>query len=125
MGELGIDELAQHHARWLMARQGAIAANIAHVSSPGYRAVDVKPFSEVLERTDLAVSATSSGHIQTAGYSRGRVSKSNARVADVSHSGNTVSIDRQMVMAAEVRQGYALNTSVVKSFHRLFLSAVK
>lgn len=125
MGNLGIAELAPLHARWLMARQNAISTNIAHASSPGYRAVDVKPFAEVLERSDLAIAGTDAAHIQTVEYSRRQIGKSSARVTDVSHSGNTVSLDRQMVMANEVRQGYALNTSVVKSFHRLLLSAVK
>ena len=125
VGNLGIGELAPLHARWLMARQNAISTNIAHASSPGYRAVDVKPFAEVLERSDLAIAGTDAAHIQTVEYSRRQIGKSSARVTDVSHSGNTVSLDRQMVMANEVRQGYALNTSVVKSFHRLLLSAVR
>lgn len=125
LGELGIGQLAQQHARWLMVRQNAIANNIANSSSPGYRATDTRPFVELLERTDLAMSMSSPAHMQSAEQGARQSGTASVKPVDVSHSGNTVSLDRQMVMANEVRQGYALNTSIVKSFHRLLLSAAK
>lgn len=125
MGDLGIGELAQQHARWLMARQNAIANNIANASTPGYRATDVRPFSGFVERADLALSATSAGHLQTVDRGSRSAGIVSAKATDVSHSGNTVSLNRQMMTANEVRQAYALNTSIVRSFHRYLLSAAK
>lgn len=125
MTDLGISELAQRQARWLMARQSAISDNIAHASAPGYRAVDVRAFGDVLEKTSLQLSVTSSDHFQLSADDIRPVGRRYAKVNDVSHSGNTVSLDQQLIAATEVRQGYALNTSVVKSLHRLVLSAVK
>lgn len=125
MGGLGIGGIAQQHSRWLLARQNAIASNIANASTPGYRATDVKPFSALLERRDLAMSATNAAHIQTAEPALKLTGGVRDRSTEVSHSGNTVSLNRQMIMANEVRQGYALNTSVVRAFHRFLLSAAK
>ncbi len=71
------------------------------------------------------MSATNAAHIQTAEPALKLTGGVRDRSTEVSHSGNTVSLNRQMIMANEVRQGYALNTSVVRAFHRFLLSAAK
>ena len=108
-----------------MARQSVIAENIAHVSSPGYRAVDVPPFAETLERTSLDVTATSARHMRLASDEARPIGKRFQKSPETSHSGNTVSLDQQLVLANEVRQAYAVNASIVKSMHRLLTSAAK
>lgn len=123
--DVSVSELSRRHAQWLLARHKAVANNIAHASTPGYRAVDVRPFAEVLSRKELGMRATNSGHLRLADDESPRVRTTIAKAGDVSHSGNSVSLDQQMMNANEVRQGYALNTAIVKSFHRLVISAVK
>ncbi|MFV0279829.1 MAG: flagellar basal body rod protein FlgB [Rhodoblastus sp.] len=123
--DAGIFQVAQRQAQWLMARQRVIAENVAHAASPGYRAVDVKGFSEALERTSLGMTATSASHFRLADEEARPIGKRYTKAAEVSYSGNNVSLDQQLLAATEVRQGYALNTSVVKALHRLMLSATK
>jgi flagellar basal-body rod protein FlgB len=44
---------------------------------------------------------------------------------ETTYSGNTVSVEDQLMKAGEVSRGYALNTSIVKAFHRMMLASVK
>ena len=108
-----------------MARQSVIAENIAHVSSPGYRAVDVLPFAETLEETSLEVTATNARHLRLARDDAREIGRRFQKSLETSHSGNTVSLDQQLVFANEVRQAYAVNASIVRSMHRLLTSAAK
>ena len=126
MASLSVFDIAGSHARWLMARQAAIADNVAHASSPGYRAVDVKPFEQLVARPELALSTTDARHVGLGGNNMGstvgrRVLKSEM----ASHSGNNVSLDQQLMIANEVRQAYSLNAGIVRSMHRMIMTAVK
>ena len=47
MGPVHLFDLAAQQARWLSARQVAVAENIANANTPGYRAADVPPFETV------------------------------------------------------------------------------
>ena len=42
-------DLAARHTRWAAARQATIAGNIANANTPGYKALDIEPFAEVLD----------------------------------------------------------------------------
>ena len=125
MNEAPITELAQRHAQWLMARQTAVANNVAHATSPGYRARDVASFSDTLEKTGLSMSVSSPQHFSAGSDRPGNVKMSYSKSPETSHSGNTVSMDQQLLIANEVRQGYALNSGLMRSVHRLILSAAK
>lgn len=125
MVETSILQLTHRHAQWLMARQKVVSENIAHASSPGYRAVDVKPFEQLVARAGLDLSATRARHLRIAQDETLAIGTRMQRVLEVSHSGNTVSLDQQLVSANEVRQGYMLNSSILKSLNRLLSSAIK
>ena len=47
------------------------------------------------------------------------------RAWEIIHSGNSVSLEQEMIKAGEVNRAYALNTSVVKAFHRMLLASAK
>src|SRR5262249_14141223 len=51
-------ELGAQKAQWLSARQTAIAANVANANTPGYRAVDIQPFSAVLDSSPIELATT-------------------------------------------------------------------
>jgi Flagella basal body rod protein len=44
MGPIHLFDLASQQARWLSARQIAVAENIGNANTPGYKAKDVPPF---------------------------------------------------------------------------------
>jgi len=56
-------QLASQQAQWLSARQKATASNIANANTPGYTAMDIQPFADVLDRTQIAMAATNSAHM--------------------------------------------------------------
>ena len=43
----------------------------------------------------------------------------------VTHSGNSVSVEQELMKAGEVARNHALNTSIAKSFHRMYLASLK
>lgn len=125
MGPIHLLDLAGQQARWLGLRQSAIAGNISNASTPGYRAQDARPFEDVLSRTGADLARTSSGHIGSDASSlRGRL-KSVGDPWETSFSGNSVNLEEQLMKAGEVSRNFALNTGVVRSFHRMMLAAVK
>jgi flagellar basal-body rod protein FlgB len=41
------------------------------------------------------------------------------------HSGNSVSLEQEMLKAGDINRDYSLNTAIVKSFHRMFMTSLK
>ena len=125
MSEFYLFGLSSHRAEWLTARQAVVAENVANANTPTYRAKDVTPFSEVLETTALQMSGTSANHlVASAGRDFG-VDETKQKPWDVTHSGNSVSLEQEMLKAGEISRDFTLSTSVAKSFHRMFMSTLK
>nr|WP_255726344.1 flagellar basal body rod protein FlgB [Microvirga sp. ACRRW] len=117
--------MASRQSQWLSARQATISGNIANANTPGYRAKDVEPFSDILDKTKLAMAATSNGHI---GFDASRPEGMKVKKTDTwdtVHSRNSVSVEQEMIKAGEVDRQHSLNTSVVKAFHRMLMSSVR
>ena len=125
MGPVYLLDLASQQSRWLGLRQSTIAGNMSNVATPGYRAQDVRPFDDMLARTGLDMAQTSTGHLQLeSSEARGRVVKS-PETWETTLSGNSVNAEEQLMKAGEVSRSYALNTGVVRAFHRMMLASVK
>jgi flagellar basal-body rod protein FlgB len=125
VGPIHLFELASSQARWLALRQTTIAGNVANANTPGYQALDVEPFNKALGNAKAALAVTSPRHIVSndADVSTQRTRKSESW--DVVHSGNSVSIEQEMLKAGEINRDYSLNTAIVKSFHRMLTTASK
>lgn len=117
--------LASRQAEWLTARQSVISGNIANANTPGFKAKDIAPFKDALEQAGMRLAATQPGHISINDVTPNptRVDKANAW--EVHYSGNSVSIEQEMLKASSISREYSLNTSIVKAFHRMFLAASK
>lgn len=92
-------ELASHAA----SRQGAIAENVANADTPGFRARDLPSFGEVYDQESaFQLRATRPEHLSQEGEApRWNLIDSPDQE---SPNGNTVSIEDQMLRAAEVRK---------------------
>jgi flagellar basal-body rod protein FlgB len=44
---------------------------------------------------------------------------------DVTHSGNSVSMEQELIKAGEVNRSFALNAGILKAFHRMLLASAK
>lgn len=125
MSAIHLFDVVSRRNHWLSVRQSTIAGNIANANTPGYRPLDVEPFEKVLETTKLAMTATQPGHMIDAGAKAAAVDVRKSDSWEVTHSGNAVSLEQELMNAGEVNRGYRLNTSIAKAFHRMLLSSSK
>ncbi len=112
---LEIFDMAQGLLRHASARQSVIAGNIANADTPGYRARDVAPFAETYRGADgTGLRTTRAQHIspRARGGEPAIVAASGTTVAP---NGNDVSLESEMVKAAEVRIQYDMAMSVYTS----------
>lgn len=118
-------DLVSRHAQWASLRQATIASNIAQANTPGYKAMDVEPFSAVLAKTHLQMAQTNPGHldIRGAGTRQGRLDGSDTW--EINHTGNSVSLDQQMIKADETSRAYSLDMSIARTFQRMMLTSVR
>ena len=124
MQPVNLFDLAAQQARWLAVRQSVIAGNVANVNTPGYRAVDVKPFSAVLDDTQMRMKATEPGHFGATEASAEIVALRQDD-SDLVPSGNSVQLEGELMKAADVRRAFDLNTAIVKAFHQMITMTTK
>lgn len=125
MAPVYLFNLISRHNEWLSTRQATIAGNVANANTPGFKAADVEAFASVLENTQLAMAATSSGHLSPGGAAIPVTDVRAEEPWDTTHSGNTVSIEQELIKAGEVNRSFRMNVSVVKAFHRMLLASAK
>lgn len=125
MGPVHLFDIASQQARWLSVRQTTIAQNVSHASTPGFKAGEVAPFEEVFNDSSLRMAATSPGHLGLDPLAPDAVSIKDAGAWEVTHSGNSVSLEREMIKAGEVNRTYSLNTSIVKAFNQMLMTSLK
>lgn len=125
MNPVYLFDLASRHVAWASLRQTVVAGNIANANTPGYGALDVEPFADILNDTGLVMAETKAGHISVTGAEAraGRTEPSDSW--DVTLSGNSVSLDDELIKAGEVNRAVALDTSIERSFHRMLMMSVR
>ena len=123
MDPVNIFSVASDHNRWLGVRQSTVAQNIANANTPGYKAVDVEPFESTLASTRLEMTRTRTEHMTPASAAPGETGTREAASWQIVHSGNSVSLEQQLMKSSEISGAYSLNTSAVKAFHRMLIAA--
>ena len=117
--------IASQQNKWLSVRQSVIAQNVAHVNTPGYKALDVEPFEAVLNATGLKMQKKQTHHLSPGCGVGSDADTQEEAQWHVVHSGNSVSIEEQLFKASEVTGAYSRNTGVMKVFHRMLLASTK
>ena len=125
MGPVYLFDLAARHSQWLAVRQSAIAGNVANANTPSYQAKDVTPFGDYVNKTQLALAASNPRHVAALGVDIAGAARRASSGWGLSPSASAVSLEKEMIAAGEVSRDFALNTSVVKSFHRMLMSCVR
>ena len=125
MSPLYVFQLASQSAQWLSARQSLIASNVANANTPGYRAVDLQPFSAVLDSTQITMATTNPAHMTAtqADFTSSRVVESDS--ADETLSGNSVNLEQEMIKLGDVNRAYSMDTNIKRAIHQLMMSAAK
>jgi flagellar basal-body rod protein FlgB len=116
-------ELAESRLRWLDRRQEVLARNIAHADTPGYRARDLSPFAQTLQRASAAAGLrrTDPAHLAGGGGTPG------ARPVppeEVSPDGNGVSLDEQAIKVADTDTAHAVAMGLHRRWVGMFRTAL-
>jgi len=126
VSQIYLFQLASQQSKWLTARQTLVADNIANANTPGFRAREIQPFSEILDQTPLTMATTNPAHIAppeqelTEGA---RVAESDGWATSV--SGNSVSLEQELMKEGDINRSYTMNTNIKRAFHQMMLSALK
>lgn len=125
MSDFYLFGLSSTRADWLSQRQAVVAENVANANTPGYRAKDVSAFTTVMETTKLDLAASRANHLVASAGREFGVDEGRQTPWDITHSGNSVSLEQEMLKAGEISRDYALDTSIAKAFHRMYLTTLK
>lgn len=110
---LEIFRLSHAMARHAGARQAVVARNMANADTPGYRARDIAPFSEVLE-AGPGMRATRPGH-RFGGEGPGVFEPRIERGAARDPNGNSVSLETEMLRGVEVQRQHSRALAIYRS----------
>ena len=105
--------------------QSAVSANVANANTPGYRAQAVRPFNEVLDHTQLQLAATRPDHLGIGSADQPAVDLVTAEGWETTESGNSVSLEQEMIKAGDIHREFSMNTSLVRAFHGMLMASVK
>jgi flagellar basal-body rod protein FlgB len=125
LSDVYIYSLASQRAGYLSARQTLIAENVANVNTPGYKAVDLKPFSAVLQQTGIAMAVTNPAHLTPTAQEVDAPKPTEEDAAEATVSGNSVDLEGEMVKLGEVNRDYGMATGIKKIFHQMYMQALK
>lgn len=125
MGPVHLFALATRHNQYLAARETTIAGNIANANTPGFKALDLEPFDATLEKTRLTMTVSNPNHISPTDSGTAEAAVTDGLTWDTVHSGNSVSVEQELLKASETKGAFTLNTTLMRSFHRMMMSATK
>ncbi|MBM7066204.1 FlgB family protein [Actibacterium sp. 188UL27-1] len=113
--KLEIFQLAGGMARHAGARQNVIARNLANTDTPGFKSQDISSFARSVDgSSDTGLRASRVGHLTDASAAGGwRVS--DAGGGSNAPNGNSVSLEGEMVKAAETQQQHTTAISIYRS----------
>ena len=119
--KLEITRMAQAMAAQAGARMGVIAQNVAQADTPGYKARDLPAFAETY-RDSAPLRATRPGHLGAS--ERPLTPEAHIVPATGAPNGNTVSLEGEMVKAAEARQSHEMALAIYRSTSNLVRTAL-
>ena len=111
--KLEITRMAQSLAAHAGTRMGVIAQNVAHADNPGYKSQDLPDFAKTYaDQHGAGLRVTRAGHLGANGEAA--LQPVVLRGSDAPN-GNSVSLESEMVKAAEVRQQHDMALSIYRS----------
>lgn len=116
--------LALQNAQWLHARQSLVASNVANANTPGFRAMDMKPFQSFLDRAG-ALATTAPAHLSLASLSTAKGQSVETDASDASFSGNSVSLEHEMVKLGDIGRALNMNTNIQRVFHQMYMAVAR
>jgi flagellar basal-body rod protein FlgB len=132
----GIDlfQVAGDRMRYLTERQSLIARNIANADTPGYKAQDLVPFVPATPAggptssgvSPVVLTQTNTAHLQleAGAVAHQQPVATQADYGGEKPSGNTVSVEEQMIKQADVSNAFAMASAVYAKSISIMKTAV-
>lgn len=115
---------------YLTQRQAVISQNVSNSDTPNYKARDLAPFADALNKNvttngAIRMATTNASHLRAAG-SAGSGDFTMARPAayETLPTGNNVVLEEQMMKVAEIASEYQLATNVYKRMQGMVRTAL-
>ena len=127
VGDTGLMDLLRQKMAYLNQKQEVHAENIANASTPGYKALEVQPFSfdNALKQASAGMMVTDPRHILPASMSGVNAATVKVRDYEMSPDKNAVDTEQEMMKASQTGVEYQLVTSVYKKLAGMFRIALK
>ncbi len=125
MSPIYLLQLASQQAQWLSARQRTTATNIANANTPGYTAMDIQPFSDVLDKTQITMVATNSAHLLPEGNDFTATRSAETDSWETTYSGNSVSLEQELMKEGDINRTFTLNANIKRAFHQMLMLSAK
>lgn len=126
---LGLFKLITRRIDWLSQRQEVLAGNIANADTPGYRPLDLKPFSDHLASAGGASAAmvtTHAGHLRpdAAPVSSGGGTDRIDDIYEASPTGNEVVLEQQLIRVSETAMQHQLALNLYRKHAGMIRAAL-
>jgi flagellar basal-body rod protein FlgB len=119
---IALFDLADQRLAHIGRRQEVLAQNIANADTPGWRARDLKSFSEILARGTGGVAPwrTVSRHLAP---TRGAGPQGHAQSGERAPDGNSVALDTELAKVADTESSHSLVTGLYQKYLAMFRTA--
>eukprot|EP01037_Dinobryon_pediforme_P012927 gene12927-13028_t len=121
---IGLLDLAEQRLKYLGARQGVLAANIANADTPGWKSKDLKPFAQVLASAGSGAGMllqTDKSHLSGTAPDRAGITTLRGEAAP---DGNQVSMDQQLEKIAQTDTDHEAVTAIYRRYVAMFKEAL-
>jgi flagellar basal-body rod protein FlgB len=126
--KLPLFSLISQRMGWLSDRHKVLAENVANADTPGYVARDLKPvdFAALANAATarLHQSVTDPRHLDASGGAARKPAEVKDKKAEATLSGNTVSIEQEMMKVADTAMDYQLITNLYRKQIGLIKTAI-
>ncbi len=120
-------DLLTQKMSYLNQKQAVLAENVANVDTPGYKQIELKPFSfsDALKRASTGMIVTDPRHIVPASMAGTNAQTIKSKDTEVLPNGNTVDIEQQMMEVSKTSTDYQKAASMYHKWVGLFKIAIK
>jgi len=126
-GGTGLMGLLTQKMAYLNQKQSVHAENVANASTPGYKALEVQPFTfdAALKQASAGMMITDPRHITPASMSGVNAATVRVKSYDTSPDKNAVDTEQEVMKVSQTGIEYQLITSVYRKLAGLFRIALK
>ncbi|HEY8950616.1 MAG TPA: flagellar basal body rod protein FlgB [Rhizomicrobium sp.] len=131
MADIPLLGMLRERMSWLNARQDTLAQNVANADSPGYLARDLKPmnFEDMMKRVNgesqpSGLTTTNAMHININASRPGNYAGEDAPDTEASVSGNTVSLEAEMIKVSDTQAQFQAATNLYSKAISMMRTAI-